>query len=145
MEIDELGKLKIKDLLAYLSKTGRSIEDLTIKELLEIAEEHGFVEKPYPEPKKVPPKYEGEKIYLNLYNVTFTADRYEGTVTNTYSCYSIGAPISDPEILMQHHTYFYPNHDVIDVEYFGSYERPNIGRAKLVYNAATGTWEEVGE
>lgn len=96
-----------------------------------------------PLPKKIPSQFANKPAYLNLYTVEFISDIYEGTRLETYSCYSVGKPIENPEILKQHHEFFYPHHEIISIEHSGSYERPNIGRAKLIYNSENKEWVEV--
>ena len=98
---------------------------------------------PIPHPKKKPIRFANKPVYMNIYTVEYAAERYEGSITQTYACYSVGAPIKEPEILAEHHRYFYPDHEILNVEWYGSYERPNIGRAKLVYDADTKEWVEV--
>ena len=145
MELENLKHLDIRKLLRYLVESGKSLADITVADLLRIVEERGLLEKEYPEPKKVPVEWTGRKIYMNLYDAEYTADIYEGTKMQTYSCYSLDEPITDPEILRQHHTYFYPDHEVVSIEWAGSYERETLGRAKLVYDPKAREWREVSD
>ena len=141
--IEDLKNVDINKLLKYLVESGKRLEELTVKELLEILEEQGLIKKPYPEPKPVPPSMSGRKIYMNIYDVEYVADTYEGARIQTYTCYSLDEPITDPKILEEHHKYFYPQHEIISLYPAGHYEKKDIGRAKLVYDPTLNRWIEV--
>lgn len=125
---------------------GRLPEELKVK-LLEFLGALGIETKEKEKVKlsELPPHLQGRKIYYNLYSVTFTADTYEGAITEFYACYSLDKPLSDPEILKEHHMYFYPHHEIIDIEYHDSYERPHPGVAKIIYDPETDEWHKLRE